>query len=631
MSNVNPLKSNKSGTVSGLLVIVICTFVFLFLEWIFFLTKPSFLSYIDNFQKVAILLNSFLILTIINVLLYLLIQLLMKTAGLLLKLPELLNRVAIRLIPLLLCSVSVLLIIDNNTYTLFSFASYTVQDSLHRLLYLGLIIILCGYFYLKTGNMMDYLNANLKVRKSLLFSLIPIFILSLITFTQNFTSNASTSLPVPVSQHRGERPNIIIFSADGVNAKQMSLYGYNKETTPFFDSIRDELAIYDNHFTNSAKTTGSVGALLTGKLPTQTKVIFRPDAFKGLDRYQHMPAILSKLGYYNIDISVRHYIDAEDLNLYNSFDFANERPIFSRHGLSLWMYRHQEETSKFIDSIWERLIYRALHLSFLNDWKNPFVLVTQTEGLEEHLSDIPRMQALINSIKNAPQPYFIHVHLLGPHGSRFFYEKPIFTASNKQPHEWMEEHYNNAIYQWDSYAKAVYQQLSRLDQLESTMLIFNSDHGWQHTINNDLPLMIRYPRGSHAGSESLPSQRIDIAPTILDYLNIDKPTWMTGQSLLAEGREHVPIYMVGSSITRKINNYNWKVSASLEPPYFSLGTLSVFYCGKILTLNLMSQSPEHQIFEQLHQPDYQCPEQDLSRSDIELMLREHLRRYYPPS
>ncbi|TLU61485.1 DUF229 domain-containing protein [Thalassotalea litorea] len=612
-------------------LVLMSSLLLITLEWLFFLTKPSFLSYYPLNERIFVLLNSYFLLSIILLALYCVIIIFISPLFLIKAPPDSIKNIRFIFIPVLIFSVIVFLILDNNTYILFGFASYTVSNFISRVFYVGILVGLAIYFYRKFNHWFDRLNVNRFAYKKLIcsFTFIFIFIMSSMSVILSAKPSNTPRQEVKSDKDTRQLPNIIIFSADGVNSKQMSVYGFQKSTTPFFETIKDELAIFQNHYTNSEKTTGSIGALLTGKLPTHTKVIFRPDAFRGPDRFEHLPAILKNLGYYNIDISVRHYVDAEDLDLNESFNYANDRYIYKRTGVNRWLYIALPGTSKFIESIWDRLSFRFYHLSYLNKWKNPFQIVTQADDLEDHLSDIPRMQTLLDKISKTPPPFFINVHLLGPHGNKFIYEKPIFTRTKSQPKGWMMEHYNNAIYQWDEYAKQIYSALEKQQQLENTLLIFNSDHGLRHSIKNSLPLMIRFPGKAVTGVVNTPSQRIDIAPTILDYLDISQPSWMIGQSLLKADRVHEPIFIAGASFTRKMNNQNWKVSASLEPPYYSLGTLSIIYCGHLATLNLIDESEQTMTTTNLEEAEYPCPRKDFTPKEAEDLLRQHLQENYP--
>ena len=103
----------------------------------------------------------------------------------------------------------------------------------------------------------------------------------------------------------------------------MSLYGYERETTPFLDSIKENLIIGQNHFTNSANTSGSIVSIMTGKYPTTTRLLYPPNVLKGTDSLEHLPGILKSRGYYTAQFAVKHYVDSSVQNLLNSFDESN--------------------------------------------------------------------------------------------------------------------------------------------------------------------------------------------------------------------------------------------------------------------------------------------------------------------
>lgn len=92
------------------------------------------------------------------------------------------------------------------------------------------------------------------------------------------------------------RPNIFLLTADGLNADHMSVYGYDRDTTPFLKSISSELMILENHFTNSSATSGSIISIFTGKYPADTRVLYPPDILDDKDAFQRLPGILRSLG-----------------------------------------------------------------------------------------------------------------------------------------------------------------------------------------------------------------------------------------------------------------------------------------------------------------------------------------------
>lgn len=68
---------------------------------------------------------------------------------------------------------------------------------------------------------------------------------------------------------------------------------------------------------------------------------------------------------------------------------------------------------------------------------------------------------------------------------------------------------------------------------DNTILVIGSDHGQRFTTNKKIPLIIHFSNNEFSGVVFSNVQNIDIAPTILDYLHIHRPPWMSGESLLS--------------------------------------------------------------------------------------------------
>lgn len=85
-------------------------------------------------------------------------------------------------------------------------------------------------------------------------------------------------------------------------------------------------------------------------------------------------------------------------------------------------------------------------------------------------------------------------------------------------------------------------------QLDNTVIVYSSDHGYhmgQHRVpcgktlpykeDTHVPFMMRGPGVPSGLDTDLPSNHIDIAPTLLDFAGLDKsewPSWLDGRSLL---------------------------------------------------------------------------------------------------
>ena len=67
-----------------------------------------------------------------------------------------------------------------------------------------------------------------------------------------------------VSGVRGtDKPNVVFYIIDGGSADYMSLYGYNRRTTPNLERIAAEGAVFERAYSNSSRTTPSTASFLT--------------------------------------------------------------------------------------------------------------------------------------------------------------------------------------------------------------------------------------------------------------------------------------------------------------------------------------------------------------------------------
>ena len=82
------------------------------------------------------------------------------------------------------------------------------------------------------------------------------------------------------------------------------------------------------------------------------------------------------------------------------------------------------------------------------------------------------------------------------------------------------------------------------------------------------------------GKIKINSQNMDIAPTILDYMNVEIPLWMDGDSLLNELSPTRPIYTIKvRNLRRDPETKRW-IHLESEPPFFHFGQVTVFVCNR---------------------------------------------------
>jgi arylsulfatase A-like enzyme len=369
----------------------------------------------------------------------------------------------------------------------------------------------------------------------------------------------------------------LILSTDGLNADHMSAYGYERDTTPFLRTSLSEWLVAENHLSNSNATAASIAALLTGALPTETRVFNSPDVLVGEHAFRHLPGLLREWGYTNADLGFRFFADAHDMNMQQAFQIGTGRRLGGLGPLERVRPRLASEFY-FLSQLQDRLGMRLGHAFGVKDSVDP--LAWQNWNEEATTEDESRIAELRRFLEHSPRPFFAHVHLLATHGPRFYPTVRQFSAGTEQGSPWMTDFYDDAILQFDSYVAAVVEMLQQLGDFDDTLLVINSDHGSNWAIDRRLPLLIRFPGLEHRGRVTANTQRIDIAPTVVAYLAGHVPAWMAGQSLItADLDPHRLIFSFASADAD---------SATADLPFYNLRAVQVAVSNRLYRLDLQT-------------------------------------------
>ena len=568
---------------SSLLINVLSGVLLVFMEWLFISTKPSFLNTAAVSEKFGVLLfSSVLIVAVL---------LLLSIPGLLISsIFHKQIRIFAHLLSLfpgvVLASLS-LLLIDNFTYTLFKFGIVDSSGNI-RVVYL---VIWVGMLLLINFRMARFINqrAGRQTNKKLgifIVILMLIFPAAFLLWVIRIPSGANGdahSFSTPK-----DLPNILLFTADGVNAKNMSIYGYERETTPFLDSIKDDLVMSVNHFNNAANTTGSITSVLTGKYPTVTRVLFPPDLLQGSDSLEHLPAILRDWGYYSAQLTVRHYIDASNQNLVDGFNESNGVSLAS-NSITNYLNTHvPSKTVLFIKEVEGRLLSRMKHIFFIETMENTFKQITQTQ---QDFNDLDKVYQAVELINQNKEPVFVQIHWMGTHGEKFYPESTKFSSGIDctQQKPWNTDLYDDAIVDVDSALEQLFQGLKASGELESTLIIITSDHGQKLSTANRLPMIIRLPSNISRVITTENTQHLDIAPTILDIIGQPQPSWMApGRSMFAQDYPDNLVLSVGTKQAEdKTGSGEWLLKDDyFTPPFYQFDRITIIDCDRYYRLNL---------------------------------------------
>ncbi len=559
-------------------IYILASFLYIFMEWLFFVTMPSFMSQMSFPMKVQTFLISGLALALFSLVFFI--------AFIIIDFLAMLNRPARftlylgAITPALILSSLALLLIDNFTYTVFKFGIST-STGIWRAGYAGLFIVLLGlisYRVLKILGQPGNPTASGRSTRRWLILPLGLLLVSLALTIARLDFKNIFSVDLANGTLKGvQLPNIIMLGSDGLNAENLSAYGYSRNTTPQLSSLAQTSLVAENAFTNAGNSAGSVVSIFTGKLPTQTRVLYPPDILTGINSFQHLPGILHSQGYTTIEYGVPYYIDAYSYNLQDGFDIANNRRMSVGKFIDLGRRLGFDNEVYLLSRLTWRISDRILHIFYVQTMPNPYELVTQPS---RNTSDQDKIDQLLAKVEQTEAPVFIHAHLLGTHGGLYGPTDQLFSLGKSQNREWMVDFYDDTLRTFDAYVGHVIYQLKQMGEYDNTILIIYTDHNQQFKVNGRIPLIIHFPCDQYAGTISQNVQNLDIAPTILDYLGLSQPSWMMGESLI-EGnlKEDRLIYSMGTNeVKQNEDDVNFLDPASDKPPFYQFSYINIVDC-----------------------------------------------------
>lgn len=342
--------------------------------------------------------------------------------------------------------------------------------------------------------------------------------------------------------------NIILLTIDCLRADHLSCMGYSKKTTPFIDSLAKEGILFTNAISVGAITKQSFPAILGSIYPLMCE-----NLDNSMKKTTPIAKMLQKNGYAtgafhsNIIISKRY-------NYQKGFDvfddnFPTAQKVFNK---TMWI-RRQKRLQPLLTYLSKTV------LSFIRE-KSPKVTA-------EKIND-----AALKWINSINKPFFAWIHYMDVHGPYLPEQKYVdqicdtkisrkelfilwrkIVDALKNPLNLSEseikiavDYYDACILQVDDYIKKLVQSLKESGKLKNTIIIITADHGEEFNDHGNLshhrklydelihvPFIMYNWDANTAGlviDEVISS--IDIAPTILDIVNIPSSKKYFGKSVL---------------------------------------------------------------------------------------------------
>jgi len=376
--------------------------------------------------------------------------------------------------------------------------------------------------------------------------------------------------------------NILIVVFDALSARNISLYGYQRETMPNLTRLADRAVVYHNHYAAGNYTYPGTTSILTGTYPWTNRG-FSPHV--GIDESYNKRNIFNILDQ-RYRISYTHNPIAQSiLNVFKpEIDkFKNRQELYlDRDLISGILFKNDEDLASVA---WSQGIIKkgnsstySLFLTYLYEWYRQGIIRKFSDVYPRGLPNIRDDNFFLledavdwtqEQLIEIPQPFLGYFHYLPPHdpylSRREFVDafkndgyhpirKPEHIFSRGRSYEAIQEDrrwYDEYILFVDSEFNRLYRFLENAGILDNTLLIFTSDHGemfergitkhYNESLHQpviQVPLLIFEPGKNSRQDIYTPTSAVDILPTLLCLNGKDIPEWCDGRVLPPYDDQH---------------------------------------------------------------------------------------------
>jgi len=406
-----------------------------------------------------------------------------------------------------------------------------------------------------------------------ILAVLSLFLVTYHTFGKRIDNVVSQMISKPSVAEGKRRPNIILVTFDALTSRDMSVYGYNRPTTPFITKWAQTASLFTKAEAEGNITTPTTASLMTGKrLWTHQTYQIAGSSKPVKGDVENLALLMKDNNYYTMAFVANRLASVKTLGIAKSFVVAPSETEF------------RVATSLFgaIDVLLYRLFSDKIRLY---DWIVKWDFITGklvravSEGFSE--TEVPPEKAFNSFLRaiddSLPEPFFTWVHLFPPHDPYLppepymgmfdsssmlrtykSQENAVLKASKYRQSRYQQfppevqptvnilrARYDEFIRYCDKQFEEFISQLAIRNKLKNTVIILSADHGESFEHNylkhgfsylyeqvTHIPLIIKEPDQAKGRIINDIVEQIDIPPTILELAGIPVPAWMEGRSLV---------------------------------------------------------------------------------------------------
>lgn len=368
-------------------------------------------------------------------------------------------------------------------------------------------------------------------------------------------------------------PNILVISLCSVRADHLGCYGYERNTTPKFDSLAKESIVFENAISQWPKTAPSFASIMSGKYGHTTGVMRITPGQYLVDGHETLAEVLRVCGY-----DTAAFVSSPALNLSTNILKGFETISGTSSAVTQYLgvtdraaaWLGQERRKPFL--LWVH--YNNAHYPYTGGGNSPNVFVDD-EYYDASLQVKLNPHSPLTLPVPAEHPYrrqILRADIGGVHSKAALKERPTEYA-------FYIARYDAGIRAADRMAGDLLDTVREMGLLDNTVVVVLGDHGESLGNHNyyfehgrfpyddcaKVPLIIRPPGGTEARRIRTPVPIFGIAPTLLEIAGLDAPEAMEARSFwqLAQGRGK-PDYVFTESgyqidYTLSVRGEEWKL------------------------------------------------------------------------
>ena len=375
-----------------------------------------------------------------------------------------------------------------------------------------------------------------------------------------------------------DKPNIMILILDAMSARNLSLYGYTRETVPHLSRFAERATVYHSHYAAGNFTSPGTASILTGMYPWSHRAINIKGQIKrsllGKDLFALVGPEYFRMAFTQnmlADVFLRQFRANIESHLPLTTFHLNDQPslvseVFQSDPLIPYY--------AFDNPIVSYSVLSTLLLNYRNvlSWKDlkqysissdeyPYGTPFNTYNYFHNDIVYEGVQQVVLNLAQQSSPFLAYFHLFSPHEPYTPRKEFVDIFSNidiprKPEHQLSRgkekltaligyrKQYDEFIANVDSEVGLLVNALDQAGILQNTYLFILADHGellergeqghitpLMYDPVLHIPLIVYTPGQKSRRDVFSPTSNVDILPTILRILGKDSPPFMDGKVL----------------------------------------------------------------------------------------------------